>query len=224
LLPSLWADIHNNLYPHFQRSYFTFDDMPISDHTPRLNYLRDSASVLDSLSPSTASYLLMVHNRILHDEFKPLTQRQLDFACGACGSIRKLERTRAIEIRNQKAKSSSSSASKKAPVVGATVYKCLRCHRRTVKPAARPNITSRPDTTATALSTTQLTTSTTAKSVSPTAQSVEADRSSKTADNASSKKRAKARKQGGLQALLASKQQSQSKLSQSLDLFDFLQQ
>ncbi|PKX95307.1 ribonuclease P Rpr2/Rpp21/SNM1 subunit [Aspergillus novofumigatus IBT 16806] len=198
--------------------------MPISDHTPRLNFLKDSACMLDSLSLSTASHLLMVHNRILHDEFKPLTQRQLDFACGACGSIRKPERTKTIEIRKRKAKSSSSSASKKASALGATVYKCLRCHRRTVKPAARPNITSKPDTTAAPVSTTQSTTSTTAKSVSPAAQSGEADRSSKTADNASSKKRAKARKQGGLQALLASKQQSQSKSSQSLDLFDFLQQ
>jgi hypothetical protein len=41
----------------------------------------------------------------------------------------------------------------------------------------------------------------------------------KTGDNASSKKRAKARKQGGLQALLASKKTNQP----SLDLFDFLQ-
>jgi hypothetical protein len=195
--------------------------MPISDHTPRLNFLKDSASILDSLSPSTAAHLLTVHNRILHDEFKPLTQRQLDFACGACGSIRKPETTRTIEIRKKKAKPSGSSASKKASAVGATVYKCLRCHRRTVKPAARSNITSKPDTTAAAVSTTQSTTSTPAKSVSP-APSVEADRGSKTADNASSKKRAKARKQGGLQALLASKQQSKS--SQSLDLFDFLQQ
>jgi hypothetical protein len=38
-------------------------------------------------------------------------------------------------------------------------------------------------------------------------------------DNASSKKRAKARKQGGLQALLASKKSTQP----SLNLLDFLQ-
>ncbi|KAJ5256891.1 hypothetical protein N7478_012995 [Penicillium angulare] len=38
-------------------------------------------------------------------------------------------------------------------------------------------------------------------------------------DNVNSKKRAKARKQGGLQALLASKPKTQP----SLDLFDFLQ-
>jgi ribonuclease MRP protein subunit SNM1 len=46
---------------------------------------------------------------------------------------------------------------------------------------------------------------------------------SKAADNASSKKRAKARKQGGLQALMAAKQ-TLTEPSQSLDLFDFLQQ
>ncbi|OQD90869.1 hypothetical protein PENANT_c001G11230 [Penicillium antarcticum] len=43
--------------------------------------------------------------------------------------------------------------------------------------------------------------------------------SSKSADNQSSKKRAKTRKQGGLQALMASKKSAQP----SLDLFDFLQ-
>jgi hypothetical protein len=41
----------------------------------------------------------------------------------------------------------------------------------------------------------------------------------KAEDNAGSKKRAKARKQGGLQALLASKKSAQP----SLDLLDFLQ-
>jgi hypothetical protein len=59
---------------------------------------------------------------------------------------------------------------------------------------------------------------------------VEADQPNHTAkarsENASSKKRAKARKNQGLQALLAAgKQRSQSQNSQlaSLDLFDFLQ-
>jgi len=47
----------------------------------------------------------------------------------------------------------------------------------------------------------------------------QASTDSKSGDNQNSKKRAKARKQGGLQALLASKQQAQP----SLDLLDFLQ-
>ncbi|KAE8333850.1 hypothetical protein BDV39DRAFT_2053 [Aspergillus sergii] len=188
--------------------------MPFSDHAPRLGFLKDTASSLDSLSPSTAAHLMTVHNKIFLDESRPLSQRQQEASCGACGSIRAPESTKTIHIKKKIIKRSSAASD------GAIVYKCLRCRRRTVKPSrkepVRPNASSK---IAAAIDSTPPTALT---AVQQQPNSTETKHTSKTADNASSKKRAKARKQGGLQALLASKQQSRA--SSSLDLFDFLQQ
>ena len=197
--------------------------MPASECAPRLNFLRDSASALGSSSPSTAAHLLTVHNRILHDGLRPLNQRQQEFSCGACGTIRKPETTKIIEIKKKKSKQHASRSD------GATIYKCLCCHRRTVKShekePVRSKLPSRTATTTTTTTTTEPPESTPGPSAEKTVsqQAVPEQPANRTADNANSKKRAKTRKQGGLQALLASKQQSQP-ASSSLDLFDFLQQ
>lgn len=195
--------------------------MPASEYAPRLNFLRDSASSLSSLSPSTAAHLLSVHNHILHDDLRPLNQRQQDFCCGTCGTIRKPEKSRTFQVKKKKSKRASSFSD------GATIYKCLCCRRRAVKPhrkePVRTKLPSRTAAPAPEVST-AITEPSTEKTVSqqPDPEPVEASKA-KTAENANSKKRAKARRQGGLQALLASKQQSQP-ASSSLDLFDFLQQ
>lgn len=197
--------------------------MPASECAPRLNFLRDSASALGSSSPSTAAHLLTVHNRILHDGLRPLNQRQQEFSCGACGTIRKPETTKIIEIKKKKSKQHASRSD------GVTIYKCLCCHRRTVKShekePVRSKLPSRTATTTTTTTTTEPPESTPGPSAAKTVsqQAVPEQPANRTADNANSKKRAKTRKQGGLQALLASKQQSQP-ASSSLDLFDFLQQ
>ncbi|KAL4921447.1 hypothetical protein BDW62DRAFT_129118 [Aspergillus aurantiobrunneus] len=188
--------------------------MHFKEYTPRLNFLKDSASSLSSTSPSTAAYLMSAHNAIFHEEHKPLNQRLHDSFCGACGSPRRNEWTKTTSIRKKSQKRVTSSLAKGLTADGATVYKCLRCRRRTVtqsripsriSPVAAPIVNSQPSTS-------------TATSALPAHVSA-----SKTAENASSKKRAKARKQGGLQALVATKQ-PRSDQSKSLDLFDFLQQ
>ena len=197
--------------------------MPASECAPRLNFLRDSASALGSSSPSTAAHLLTEHNRILHDGLRPLNQRQQEFSCGACGSIRKPETTKTIEIKKRKSKQHASRSSD-----GATIYKCLCCHRRTVKSHGKEPVCSKLPS-RTAATTTTTTASEPSESIpgpsteTVSQQPVPEQLVNKTADNANSKKRAKTRKQGGLKALLASKQQSQP-ASSSLDLFDFLQQ
>lgn len=191
--------------------------MPLSDSAPQLSFLKESADSLHSLSPSTAAHLLTVHNHILHSHFKPLNQKQHDSFCGACGNIRAAEWTKTRGIK----KNPGSGASKRTSGGGATVYECLRCHRRTVKHLRREPI--RPSTTETRATTDIHSSTSTSTLTAPALQQgsevTEGSKAAKTAENASSKKRAKARK-GGLQALLASKQQSQQS---SLDLFDFLQ-
>lgn len=199
--------------------------MPLSDHAPRLEFLKGSASALNALSPSTAAYLMTVHNGILRDEFKPLNQRLQETSCGACGSVRSPQWTKNIVIQKKKGKQSNAGRASKASSDGATILKCLRCRRRTIKPVrkdARPALP--PKVTSTAASTPDIQSSaTTTPQSEPATESADSSRVNKAADNANSKKRAKARKQGGLQALMASKQQSRSN-SSSLDLFDFLQQ
>ncbi|KAL5343532.1 hypothetical protein BJX70DRAFT_114381 [Aspergillus crustosus] len=185
--------------------------MHLKEVTPRLNYLKYSAGALSSTSPSTAAYLMSVHHGIFLDEHKQPNQRLHDSFCSACGSPRNRAWTKTASIKKKSQKRATA-----AFADGATVYKCMRCRRRTVTPsriasktvpipATVPVVQSHPAAT---------TTTTHLPDQLP---------ASKAADNANSKKRAKARKQGGLQALMAAKQ-SRTEPSQSLDLFDFLQQ
>ncbi|KAL3479305.1 hypothetical protein BJX99DRAFT_76328 [Aspergillus californicus] len=188
--------------------------MHFKEYAPRLSFLKDSASFLSSTSPSTAAYLMSVHNSICHEEHKPLNQRLHDTFCGACGSPRKSEWTKTVSIKKKNHKRVTSSlAQGQQAADGATVYKCTRCRRRTISHSRNP---SKPRSTAVSI--------VNPRPSAPTATTALPDQASvsKTADNASSKKRAKARKQGGLQALLAAKQ-SRTESSPSLDLFDFLQ-
>ncbi|CAL5873165.1 uncharacterized protein PFLUO_LOCUS7434 [Penicillium psychrofluorescens] len=180
-------------------------------------FLTDAAESLSLSSPSTAAYLLATHTQILFQESKPLTSRQREHYCGACGSIRQAQWTKKTEIPPRKTVALSG---------GATVYQCLRCHRRTVNPRkkAAPAKAIPRAVAATAAPSLQVATPIGASSPQTSqATSDSADtQPSNAADNVSSKKRAKARKHGGLQALLASKQRSQP--SSSLDLLDFLNQ
>ncbi|RAL01296.1 ribonuclease P Rpr2/Rpp21/SNM1 subunit [Aspergillus ibericus CBS 121593] len=199
--------------------------MPLSDHAPRLEFLKSSASFLNALSPSTAAYLMTLHNGIIYDEFKPLNQRHHEAACGACGSVRSAAWTKTINIPKRKGKLSKSGTAVKPTCEGATILKCIRCRRRTVKPIRKEAGRSAMPAKAipTTASTPEVQSSAATASLSePTSELTDPNRVNKAADNASSKKRAKARKQSGLQALMASKQQSRTH-SSSLDLFDFLQ-
>ena len=191
---------------------------------PQLNFLKASANLLASQSPSTSAHLLGVHNRILHDDFKSLNKHQHVTSCGACGSIRGSECTKTLRMTR---KPRTNRRDRLQPSVGSaeiTVYKCLRCHRKTVrqhqKDAARKNSSSQTTTPSSPLNFTA--DPTTENKVVPAASNT--SQATKATENASSKKRAKARKQSGLQALLASKQRSQEAPSSSLDIFDFLQQ
>ena len=168
---------------------------------PIESFLTQAAAVVPA---SISSHLLTVHSQLLHESSKSLNVRQKRDYCGACGSIRKPEWTKVTEIKPKKSKPLATSTSQ-----GATVYKCLRCRQRTVLPPR--HVPTNPSV--------RIATVTASQDSAPGATKGQASTDSKSGDNQNSKKRAKARKQGGLQALLASKQQAQP----SLDLLDFLQ-
>jgi hypothetical protein len=200
--------------------------------TQRSQFLKNSATLLGSQSPSTSAHLLALHTRILHENFKSLKSREHDKFCGSCGSLRELALTKTTRLtfrssanREQKVARSRQTALQG----GVIIYKCLRCYRRTVKPEGHDfkstNALRKQDS---VLKSPKLITDT--KILSPDQQLAisEPDKTLKTStmDNANSKKRAKTRKQGGLKALLVAKQQNQStrESSSSLDLLDFLRQ
>lgn len=164
------------------------------------------------LGSSTSAHLLAVHTRLLHEQSKSLNVLQKKDHCGGCGSIRNAQWSKVTKIKPKKSKPLSSGSAS----AGATVYKCLRCHQRTVLPQRNPGKpVSKPSSRAATV--------TSPRGSTPVGVDVkgstQASTDPKAGDNQSSKKRAKARKQGGLQALLASKQRAQP----SLDLLDFLQ-
>ncbi|CAI7675967.1 unnamed protein product [Penicillium pancosmium] len=183
---------------------------------PQLRFLSDAANLLGSSSPSTAAHLLTAHTHILHDESKSLTPRQTKHHCAGCGSLRICKASKPTVVKTKQ-------KSRTAIRGSATVHKCVRCNQRAVIPRRRsaprdpskaPSRVSTATAVDSAASTPSISSQQDLPAIAPTTASTE-----KTVENASSKKRAKARKQGGLQALLAAKKSTQP----SLDLLDFLQ-
>lgn len=192
----------------------------------RLKFLANSASLLKSQSIATAAHLMSLHNHMLHEDSKQIKSRQHQAWCGACGAPRKTCDSKVIKIkqRTSKTRGKDKGKEKNRPVaIGAVVYKCRHCSRRTVQDRRPPH---RAPPKESGISTVALSTPGEPMSLSSASISSATETPAKTtSDNASSKKRAKARKQGGLHALLASKRSQDSKsVDSSLDLFDFLQQ
>lgn len=197
------------------------------DSSLRLQFLQNAASLLCSGSISTASHLMMQHNDILHEDSKSIKLRQHESWCNACGAPRRPRFTKIVrpKYRSGKGKIRPASVASREAIV----YRCLRCSSRTVQ--RRPS-QPRPLQKAGGTSTTIIQAGESSEllatgqpTVSLTSRPAAESSIKSPTENASSKKRAKARKQGGLQALLASKRSGDSMpSSSSLDLFDFLQQ
>lgn len=207
----------------------------------RLNFLRDSAKSLECQSPSTAAHLMSVHTEILYEDGRPLKPRQHEFFCGACGSLRNPGCKKIVRGASNSNRSKMEDKPTKLNRGGkglrirheAIVYTCLQCHRRRIQPLEQPTRQHSslkqsvdPTSTSTASPLSQSSTSLTSQIWPSDRDRILTDNiPTKTmGENSSSKKRAKARKQGGLQDLLASKRAQAPPTSSSLDLLDFLQQ
>lgn len=191
---------------------------------PRLKFLKESAHLLALTSPVTSAQLGSEHDRLLLSEELDLHASKKDWdahrreMCGACGNLMIPgwscnvfhESSRLIQKKTKAGTKQLPKAEK------SIVYQCLRCHRKTVQtlPTRPPKHVK--------LS---------GEKVKIQAPSVVVVKESKAKDsnvaksvNASSKQRAKARKQSGLQAMLAkSKTQSSSGSGFGLDLMDLMQ-
>ena len=189
----------------------------------RLRFLNDSAHLIAVGSPTTSAVLSSHYNKLLAENDLDLQASKKDQdsrrreVCGACGSLMIPGWSCHVIQGNiepqeaQRAKRISRKPTSK--LEKAKVYSCLRCHRKTVQPivARESKVILK-------------------KSIVSKSQAIQHAASAAPASitesaNASSKKRAKARKQGGLQAMLAkSKTESLGPSSGGfgLDLMDLM--
>ncbi|KAI1826847.1 hypothetical protein F4861DRAFT_17652 [Xylaria intraflava] len=204
-----------------------------------LGFLTDAAHLLISTSPETSAHLISQRNSLMfnNDLDQPDVQRQ--HACGCCGHIMIAGRGDLLKIGNNKTtrKKKRSSGTRKTATASSKVslpprrgcrkiLTCGKCGRYTKihlpPPASIPKRrfkqTSRTTTNTGATQPTSATLSKTSGLPIGAASSEPA----KTSANASSKKRAKNRKQG-LQALLQQSSSSKSQAGLGLSLADFMQ-
>jgi RNase P subunit RPR2 len=194
---------------------------------PSLDFLTDAAHLLARAAPETSAHLMTQRNALMFHNGMALSDAQRQHVCGSCGhimipgqeSILKLEAEKTRRKRQSKSRIRKPGGAKPASKPTATPagrlknWVCGKCERYTkirLPPAPRMVRRVRPVTTAG---------SSTAKSSFKAAPSLVDP--PKASANASSKKRAKNRKQG-LQALLQQSQSSSSKAGLGLSLTDFM--
>ncbi|KAL8841178.1 MAG: hypothetical protein Q9170_001032 [Blastenia crenularia] len=195
--------------------------MPDAVANARIQFLDASARLLSSVVPETSAYLMQQRNLVAENYEKNLTKAQLKDICKACGTIlipdsssRVLNIPKSRKRRKTKALESNSFQEHMHT-------ECLACRRVTRTPiqgsreknfgeslvlmrAAKASNTSGPEI-----------------RISSNGSSAEVEKTISV--NANSKKRAKARKQGSLQALLEKSKGTGSRSSElGLDLMDFM--
>ncbi|KAI1123487.1 hypothetical protein F5Y10DRAFT_251783 [Nemania abortiva] len=207
-----------------------------TDHVPAtLSFLTDAAHLLALTSPETSAHLMSQRNSFMfcNDLDQPDVQRQR--VCGCCGHVmiaghRDLLKIESSKIARKRKSSSSSQKAKEIPPRSGcqktlTCAKCGRYTKISIPPAARvpkrrPNQTSTPLPMVTIAGASDVTASSRSASA-PRAAALSSSEPAKTSANASSKKRAKNRKQG-LQALLQQSSTSRSQAGLGLSLADFM--
>ncbi|KAL8693712.1 MAG: hypothetical protein Q9218_001513 [Villophora microphyllina] len=184
----------------------------------RIRFLDDSARALQIAAPSTSAHLMLERNNVAEENEKSLSKAQLKDICKACGTILIPDVTakfEAVDLHPSKKKRARVSAE---PVNVGKRFKteCLTCHRvvRIQNQAAK--------TSAKSLGSIQSSRVPTSKN-STQSRHAEAQFEKPASANVNSKKRSKARKQGGLQALLEkSKEMEIRSPGLGLDLMDFM--
>lgn len=193
----------------------------------RLKYLNDSAHLLATSAPGTSAYLMSRCNGLMFDNELEQSDAYRRHVCGACGNImilgwtgtRKIESLKAQKGRRNATSTLQQSSSAKVKTV---VYTCERCGRRT-----RQSINTNVPRSSKTLDTIHNTKA--SQTVTPLRKPLETHSAprtpSSTSANANSRKRAKIRKQGGLQALLAKNKETDTRSSGGgfgLDLLDLM--
>lgn len=208
--------------------------IPVPQLQARLSYLNDSAHLLASASNSSSSYIMSQANDLMfvHEVEQPTSHRRN--VCNSCGNIMILGRTAEFSLESVNVRKghfkiprskpgtskSGKAAASSAPKPKAVVYKCLPCGRDTVHkidapaPSVIRNVGSK------VAKSTAMPNGVPIPSTSSAQDSLKNEATVSSA-NASAKQRKKARKQGGLLALLA-KNREAKKEGFGLDLMDLM--
>lgn len=193
--------------------------MASTELSARLRYLNDSAHLLAITAPATSKYLMTSRNTLMFDRNIEQSEAQRRNVCGACGTIMVLgwDATMKMESQRRRRKKKSIDQSKDVQnTTKAMVYECESCSRVTRFPIALPKPRNK-------IRLQRQTPSVGAGGTIPTQAKANPNPDIPLSTNASSKKRAKARKQSGLEAILAKKKSSEASSSGfGLNLMDFM--
>ncbi|KAI4207670.1 MAG: hypothetical protein LQ348_000518 [Seirophora lacunosa] len=193
----------------------------------RIHFLDNSARILQGVAPSTSAHLMHERDAVAEEHGKNLSQTQLKDICRACGTILVPDVTLKAEVieprKKRSRKKRKTDRTLQEPRLKQTRTECLCCRRVTLSPSqhTRQQESGKGDWgVAPAKKPPSAMVGSELPSSSAKKQPAKAE-----STNASSKKRAKARKQGGLQALLEKSKGLQSKSAgPELDLMDFMKE
>lgn len=190
----------------------------------RIKFLDYSARRFQDTAPSTSAYLMHQRNTVADEHGKALNKAQLKDICKACGSMLLPDvtcKTGVVDLSAARRKKRKLDAPESESPAKQNRLECLLCHRVTVTPLQLPQ---KPGLWQSAKLTGLAKQPHNPVSGNELALDVTSMKTEKPAStNASSKKRAKARKQGGLQALLERSKGMESRSSAlGLDLMDFM--
>ena len=199
--------------------------MSTADAEARLKFLKTVADQYAQCDPSTSAYLMSQHALAIQKKERAANKYSADTVCRGCSTTlihgwtsraAIINKDRPFEHQTTKQKKSSRRKITH-PQEKFVKTECLRCHRFEERPLSQlPRGRSNPPKISNSSSNAQQT---------PSAAPAQQDLSKPTDRNASSKLRAKARKQGGLHAMLEkSKAAASSSSGFGLDLLDLMKQ
>ncbi|KAL8657571.1 MAG: hypothetical protein Q9226_001781 [Calogaya cf. arnoldii] len=175
--------------------------MPDLEFDARLRFLDRSGRLLNQTAPATSAHLMLERKIVAEEHGKPLNKAQMQDVCKACGTILATELPSRLDSvypdvsRSDGIKRDTTPSN--ASLRKQSNVECSACRRVAVTPLLQSQQDSRNKQMKTAVSV-QLSD----KNVSPSSKHGLAIVEKVIPANAGGKKRAKARKQGGLQAML----------------------
>ncbi|MCJ1237149.1 Cullin-associated NEDD8-dissociated protein 1 [Varicellaria rhodocarpa] len=188
---------------------------------PRIQFLQSASALYASTQPATSAHLRLQSTNVsvlapTHDRSKP--QSVIDHACLSCGTLfsprtchkRVTSSTKRYKTLAKSQPRSAHMPDNTKPEVSKNIEtQCLVCRRVTKHPLPVASNKKRPNQKATE---------------NPRNRAALPDLVATSSSNLASKRRAKARKQGGLQALMANSRKQPNMSSNGLDLMDLMKE
>ncbi len=189
--------------------------MTSAELSARLCYLNDSAHLLATTAPATSRHLISRRNTMMFENELDPSEAQRRNACAACGTIIILGWEGTMQTNTQSPQRKKVQPHhQRVKQTRALIYNCETCGRKTRFPLNNTSQANR-----------HRSTSLNSKSMSTSQSLAKPSSVSSVPDGKPTvRKRTKARKRGGLEALLAAKKPGSENSGFGLDLMDFIKQ